>query len=282
MKSKIFIILSYVVALILVLPNIFTFCSVTKYEEKPPSYSDTKISEWHKIRTTDFESVIKKLDSLLTKEAKNHYASLDEPYAAIVMQRSFANTISMDWNIEEGENDFYKKNYKSGFANLFSPNNFPYQQIKSKAVSICYYRHLQNREYDFKFVKDSLKKIYPIKKDIFYLYPDFTPYYLEEDSISNNYYFKTWLIGDEVRGGFYYEGTSQKKSIGGYYTGLIINKDNQSEKLELRITSIEVNNKKVLAFIDPKTKLEVYAVGKTIWKKPSDLTNPGRVEPFRY
>lgn len=282
MKTKAFTILCYLVALVLVLPDIFTFCSVTKYEEKPPAYSNAKMSDWQKIKTSDFESVAQKFDSLLTKEAKDYYASLEEPYAAIVMQRSFINSISMDWNIEEGENDFYKKNYKSSLINLFSPNTFPYQEIKSKAIGICYYRHLQNRGSDFKLVKDSLKKIYPLKKNSFSGYPDFKPYYAEEDSISNNFYFKTWLPGDEVRGGFFYEGTFRNKSVSGYFTGVITGKNSQSEKLEIRITSIEANNKKVVAFVDPKTKVEIYAIGKTIWEKPSNLTNPGRKEPFRY
>lgn len=282
MKSKAFTILCYLAALLLILPNIFTFCSVTKYEEKPPAYSNTKLSHWNKIRTSDFESVAQKLDSLLTKEAKDYYASLDEPYAAIVMQRSFINSICMDWNIEEGENDFYKKNYKSSLIYLFSPDNFPYQQLKGNTIGICYYRHLQNRHCDFKLVKDSLKKIYPLKKYNFSVSFDLKAYYAEEDSISNNFYFKTWLPGDEVRGGFFYEGALRNKSANGYFTGVITGKNSQSEKLEIRITYIEVNNKKVVAFVDPKTKLEVYAIGKTIWEKPSNLTNPGRKEPFRY
>lgn len=282
MKSKAFTVLCYLAALVLILPNIFTFCSVTRYEEKPPSYSNTKMSDWQKLKTKGIENVISNLDSLLTKEAKDYYASLDEPYAVIVMERSFANAISWSWNIEEGENDFYKKIYKGGMLDMSGSNDLPYQQLKSKTLSICYYRHLNNRYYNFKTVKDSLKKIYPLKKAFGGSTVDFTALYAEEDSITNSFYVKNWMMGDEVRNSFYYEGTYRNKRFSGYYTGIIINKDTSSQKIELRINSITVNEKKVLAFVDPKTKVEIYAIGKTIWQKPSDLTNPGRKEPFRY
>ncbi len=282
MRNRIFVISFYLAAIILILPNIFTFCSATRYEEKPPSFSNTKMSDWQKLRTDDIETVIKKLDSLLTPDAKNYYASLDEPYAALIMQRSFANAISQSWNIEEGEFDFAKRNYKSGFLDLFSTNGYPYQEIKSKVVSICYYRHLQNRSYDFRFIKDSLKKAYPLKKDKFNIYFDYEVYNAEEDSISNNFYAKTWQVGDEVRQGFYYEGVKLSKTISGYFTGTIIAKDIPAGMIETRITSIEANNKKVLAFIDPKTKVEIFAIGKTIRQKPANFTNTSRKEPFRY
>ena len=58
MKSKFFNTASYLLALVLIMPNLFTFCSSTRYEEKPPSFSDKKLSEWHKIRTTNFENVV--------------------------------------------------------------------------------------------------------------------------------------------------------------------------------------------------------------------------------
>jgi hypothetical protein len=278
MKARTFNILTYTLGAALLLPGIFTFCSTGKYVEPTPSFSNTKISAWSKFKPLTYAGVEKLLDSLLIKDARQYYASLDQPYAVIVMQRTFGTTVSQ-YPIQE-----WDRNYdKSGIVRMFSGNDDYFLPFKAKIISICYYRHLNGLSCNFQDIKDSLKQHYPLKKTLLGgTELDYNAYYAEEDSITNDHYLKTWQTGDVVNAGYYYEGTSRKRSFSVSYSGVIVSKDSKDQTVEIRITELEVNDKKVLAFVDPRTKSETFAVGRSIQKKPKDITNTSRKEPYRY
>jgi len=48
------------------------------------------------------------------------------------------------------------------------------------------------------------------------------------------------------------------------------------------LEEIGSEQQKVLGMVNPKTRTEDYAVGKTIWRYAKELTNQDRKEPFRY
>jgi hypothetical protein len=277
MKIKSFTLFVYAAAVVMAVPGLFTFCSTSGYVEKPPSFSNTKLSDWQKFHPSTYAGIEKLLDTILVKEARQYYASLDEPYATIVMQRSFGNNVSQ-YPVQEWDKNFDK----SGLVRMFSANDNYFFPFKGKVICICYYRHLRGLDYNFQAIKDSLIRRYPEKKTLLGGNIDFDTYYAEEDSISNDFYFKTWQAGDMVEGYSYIEGSSKKGTFSISYKGIIVAKDRKTGKMEIRITDLEVNKKKVLAFIDPKTKVETFAIGKTRFENPKNLTNSERKEQFRY
>jgi hypothetical protein len=271
MAKKKFKILVYAVAVIFMLLNVFTYCSTGKYLETPPAYSNTKSSDWYKLKPKNYTGFLEALDTLLTAGAKDFFKHADEISSVVLMEKRFGWQVS-NWRLAELDNT---PEVKDNF--LSTPIYFEYsnRMLNEKILCLGYYRHLNQLPFNIQAAKDSIIKKFPPEKRKGNT--ELVNYYLitaEQDSVENRFYLNTWEINDSITG---YFSVRSKKFMGnfdnGNFSGRIVSKSGLTGELEIMIDTLYFRDKKIETFTDTKEPAETYTVGKTIWRKPKYVTN---------
>jgi hypothetical protein len=271
MAKKTFKILVYAVAVIFMLLNVFTYCSTGKYIETPPAYSNTKTSDWYKLKPKTYNGFLEALDTLLTPGAKDFFKNADEVSSVVLMGRRFGWQVS-SWRIAELD---YTPEVKNNFLSNPLYLEFTYRVLNEKILCLGYYRHLNQLPFNIQAAKDSIIKRFPPERrkgntDIV----NYNLVTAEQDSVENRFYLSAWEINDTVKG--YYGITSKKlfrEFESGNFSGRIVSKNSLTGKVEIMIDTLYFRDKKIETITDPKEPSETYTVGKTIWRKPTHVTN---------
>lgn len=271
MAKKRFKILVYSAAFIFIMLNVFTFCTGGKYIESPPPFSNTTRSDWYKLKPVNYSGVLKMLDSLLTPAAKDFFKQADEVSSVALMEKRFGWLVT-SWRIAELD-DFPQAKYNFFTTPLYL--EYSTRILNEKILCLGYYRHLNQLAFNMSSAKDSIIKRFPPEKrngntDLV----NTELIRIENDSIENRFFFNDWKINDPVKG---YYGISSKKLMREYETGefrgRIVSKNKLTAEVEIIIDSLYFRDKKIETITDRKDPAESYTVGKTIWRKPLQITN---------
>lgn len=233
--------------LLLTLLCFLSECTSTRFNNYWP-YSQLPPRKVKQLIPKHYEDCMGALDSILTPAVKFHFRDEDSSIAVIEICNSIGGFFSTNWRFYRYNRSYHwPDNYAinlpdkpTDIVSRFIYDGIAHPEAMLRVMFGCYYKYLNNQEYSWENEIRETKLLWPTinPKDFDAGIPDTVT--KSESKIVSAYYFNLLNVHDTVNILYNRQPKSTRKSADWYYiSGVINNKIQESESINIRIVNIE-------------------------------------------